>query len=305
MKKNNVLIVSFANMDEKSGNFHEPLALFALPNESIEESVESLRWTIAIHHNGSFFESYQETLSELDARKDELAQFIEGKSEYFEIDDARYYIKALPFEPGQENPMDLAKLRPGKMLYIRFDADGNETAVFAEDPGFEVVTRFVHFFKASNPQTLTLFHFMPFVIDGEYGYMINPKHERVGSLLKYAKPMAGFFYFVIDSDGKGYIVDVNGRKVTEIPTKIDFDNPGYNGYIPFMEGDKWGFIHADSATKSPVVFDGICPVEIGEAVRVKKDGEWGFLTETFDFISESAIEEDDSLTDDIYWYGDE
>lgn len=300
-----VLVVSFTFFSKKSEKFITPDEIIALPLEDSEDVIESLRWAIAIHQEGFLLETYHQTLSELDARRVELAQLIEGKIEYFEINHARYLVKEMPFEPSKETPTDLAELRPGKRLYIRYDADGNETGVFAEDPGFEVVTRFVHFFKASNPQTLTLFDYMPFVIDGEYGYMLNQKQERVGSLLKYAQPMAGFYYFVVDSEGNGCIVDVTGRKITEGPTRIDFDNPGYNGYIIFMEGDKWGFIHAESGTKSPVVFDGIIPVEIGEAVRVKKNDEWGFLTETFDFISESAIEEDDSLSDDIYWYGDE
>lgn len=297
-------MVSFSFVDKKSGKHITPGEVFALPLENYDESVESLRWAIAINQNGSLLESYQETLHELDARKDQLAQLIDGQIEYFEIDDARYYAKSLPFEPGQDNPKNLSDVRPGTKLYIRYDKEGKEIGIFAEDDG-NPSTGYINFFRTSDPQTLTLFYFMPFVIDGKGGYMINHKQERVTSVLKYAKPMAGFFYFVVDSDSKGYFVDMMGRKVTESPTRIDFDNPGYNGYIIFMEGDKYGFIHAESGTKSPVVFDGIDTVEIGKAIRVKKDGEWGYLTETFEFIPEKAIEEDDSLTDDIYWYGDE
>ena len=302
--KKNVLVVSFSYLEKESEKYITPVEYFAVPFDNHEESVESLRWAIAIHQNGSLLESYQDTLNELDNRKEQLAQLVEGKIEYFEIDNARYYVKALPFEPGQDSLKDLTEVRPGTTLYIRYDKEDNEIGVFTEYDG-KLSTIYIEFFKTSTPQTLTLFNYMPFVIDGNGGYMINLDQQRVGPLLKYAMPMAGFFYFVVDNEDNGYIVDVMGRKVTESPTKIDFDNPGYNGYIIFMEGGKYGFIHAESGTKSPVVFDCIDTVELGEAVRVKKDGEWGFLTETFEFISESAIEEDDSLTDDIYWRGDE
>ena len=299
-----ILVVSFASLDEKSGKFNNPYVTFALPNENIDQTVESLRWAIAIQLNGPLLDSYQDTLKELDARKEQLSQLIDGKIENFEIEDTRYSVKILPFEPGLESHKDWAEVRPGTRLYIQYDKKGNELGVFAEDDG-KLSTRFINFFRTSNPQTLTLYHYLPFVIEGKVGYMINHEQERVGSLMMYAKPMAGFYFFVVDSEDNGYIVDVLGRKVTESPTRIDFDNPGYNGYIIFMEGDKYGFIHAESGTKSPVIFDGIDTVEIGEAVRVKKGDEWGFLTETFEFISENAIEEDDCLTDDIYWYGDE
>lgn len=299
-----VLVVSFTYPDAKSGELFAPEEMFVVPYGESDETVESLLWAIAIQENGPSLETYRATLDELNARREELRHLADGRIEFFEIDGSRYYAKAMPFEQGRENPLDLNEARPGTTLYIRYDGEGNELGVFAECPGFEEVTKYVRFFKTSDPQMLTLHHFMPFVIDGEYGYMIDPKQERLGASLKYAKPLAGFFYFVVDSDEKGYIVDVTGRKVTESPTRIDFDNPGYNGYIIFTEGDKWGFIHTESGIKSPVVFDGILTVEIGEPVNVKKDGEWGFLTETFDFIPESAIEEDDSLTDDIYWYGD-
>lgn len=300
----NLLIVSFSFRDEKIGEFTNPEESFALPCENSGQCVESLRWAIAINQNGPMLSSYQKTLSELDDLDQQLILLIEGRIEYFEINDSRYYVKSLPFEPGQHNPKDLNGLRPGDMLYIREDKEGNDIGIFA-DFDERYTSRFIYFFKTSDPQTLTLYNYMPFVIEGEAGYMINLKRERTGSLLKYAKPLPGFFFFVVDCDSNRFIVDVNGRKVTGSSTKIEILNPGYNGYIVFADGDKYGFIHAESATQSPVVFDEIDTVEMGEPVRVRKDGEWGYLTETFDFISEAAIQEDDSLTDDIYWYGDE
>ena len=79
----------------------------------------------------------------------------------------------------------------------------------------------------------------------------------------------------------------------------------YNGYVLLRENDKWGFIHVDSHTVSPVEYDDIEPVELAEAIKVKKGEEWGYLAEDFTIIPESIIEEDDANWDDVYWYGDE
>ena len=83
--------------------------------------------------------------------------------------------------------------------------------------------------------------------------------------------------------------------------KITYYEPN-NGYMVFEEGGKVGFFELNTDVKSPL-FDDIDIIEMGEAIRVKKDGEWGFLAEDFTFLPEKEVEVNDDLSDLVYWFG--
>ena len=75
-----------------------------------------------------------------------------------------------------------------------------------------------------------------------------------------------------------------------------------NGYLQFEKDGKQGFFELGSGVMSPL-FDEVEPIEMGEAIRVKKDGEWGYLAEDFTFLPEKEIKVNDGLSDEINWFG--
>lgn len=307
--ENNVILIGIAVIDEETGKYGDYMYHAAIPDGPVSELLSTYKSVVSILLCEEWLGKYSECLAELDACSNDIMDMLEGRRDHFWFANMHFNMTRLPLDDGQDDDIPVSSVRQGTELFVRFEnntAVGVSTAIFG-DGDYD----FVRFYRESTPKTLTLNDFMPFVIEGDAGYMVLPDGSRGDKLYDYAKPLAGLNYIVnevVDGDhdsGRSYIINRHGHQLTPYGTKIEAGNPGYNGCIPFIVGDKWGFIHVDSGTVSPVEYEDIAPVQLDEYIHVKKNGEWGYLAEDFTFISDRLVAEDDEKADDRYWAGDD
>ena len=253
-----------------------------------------------------FVEEYENTFKLFKERdSDVITEALEGKVEKFKIGNSDMSFRSMVVKSDDQD--DNFSFENKKFLYQRIKenyktGEMEEVGIFTSSgDGFYEIIPLV---KIDRPLGLSLKRYLPFTVKDGKAYMYDFEGKPCGGPFEYVEPHSGLLFFVAESKDKKYFVDFMGNRLTG--ENIFFNSADdYNGYIIFGKNDKWGFIHVDSHTVSPVEYDDIEPVELAEAIKVKKGEEWGYLAEDFTFIPESIIEEEDSNWDDVYWYGDE
>ena len=306
---NNVILIGTRFLDEETGQYGETSYDIALPDGPTDETCEALKMAIAILVCDEWLICYRSLLEELDEESLNITDMLEGRKDHFIFKGMKFSSKHFELDKGKDDAKPVSSLKQGSMLYICCDSKWTPERIIS-DYHDESNCCFVRFFRKSDPQTLTFLQYMPFVLEGDAGYMILPDGKVCGGPYTFARQLAGMNFLVAepapeDQEYNSYIVNVAGEKLTPDYAKIEEGNPGFNGYILFCAGGRWGFIHAESGITSPAEYEDIDPVEMGELVKVKKDGVWGYLTEDFNFISKEEADEDYEKHDLCYWRGDD
>lgn len=311
--KNEVILVGTSCLNENTGNYDGCYYHFALAGGHKSDTVASFKMAVAITLFRGYFDTVRTCLDELEQYTAEIGDLLEGRSENFKFRNKLFSAYRLELDEGREDAVPASDLEIGSTLYVMCDNDKPVKVASSYREGDYPSGDYpsmVWFFKKSYPQTMTLYNYLPFVLEGNMGYMLLLDEAPCGGPFIYAEQLAGANFFVVEpaeheQDRNSYIVDFEGYKLTPDHTSMRGGDSGSNGYIIFTAGGKWGFIHATSGMVSPVEYDDIDPVDMDEYVRVKKNGEWGYLTEDFTFISEKDMEEDPDLSDLRYWKGED
>ncbi len=122
--------------------------------------------------------------------------------------------------------------------------------------------------------------------DGLYGY-INPG----GTLIiphKYDSP--GQFYMgraLVSADGKNFLINKNGEKVSEEFTDMAWLN---DNYYAFRQGNLYGIKDINGKLVKTPFFSDFYPFSEGLA-GVKVQGNWGFMDENFNLVIKPAYTE--------------
>lgn len=269
-----------------------------------KEMLPKVLETFTVICSEGYIEEYEST-HELFKEKDSEAIMcaLEGGCERFKIGnrDMTFRPVVVQFDEKEEKEPFENK----KFLYQRlkenFETGMAEEAGIFTTPGdrcYEIIP----LVNADRPLGLSLKRYMPFTVKDGKAYMYDLEGKPCSEAFDYVEPHSDFLFFVKESTGKQYFVDLMGNRLTG--ENIEFKRgDDYNGYIIFKENGKFGFIQTDSHIVSPAEYDDIEPIELAEAVKVKKGEEWGYLAEDFTFIPETLIEEDDDNWDDVFWYG--
>lgn len=240
------------------------------------------------------FASLEELREEIEPHAGEILDAVEGKKDSFTLYDGEAVLTLRERDVDEDIVTDreMSDLKSGDTLFIRYDADGNETGVYSVISTRERAAC-VPFFKKDDSGSLTLDHPMPFVAKGAEGYMVDESGVEIAGPFSHARPAGWGYYVVITPEMKWLIIDNRGEVKVEAVMIHGFSN----GYITFVKDGREGFFEPCSGTVSPL-FDKM-EIEIGEGIRVMKDGSWGYLARDFTFLPE----EDEDLADEIYWFG--
>ena len=250
-------------------------------------------------------EDYEIIRDEIRKQAGEILEVMEGKKESFTVGESVYTLRPVNLDADTEDVKeDLDKINT---LYLRYRYDKKddleETGIYSKPSMDDTPEAIINLVQPGKKIGLSHQFYFPFEVENKKAYMFNPKGERCGGPFISTAILGGHTFNVIEPDGKSYIVDIVGTKLTGDNVKVN-PNDSFNGYTPFRENDKWGFIHDSSNIVSPVEYDEIDIIEMGEPVHVKKDGEWGYLAKDFTFIPESRLnDDDDDPSDDIFWRG--
>lgn len=251
-------------------------------------------------------EEYENTYKLFKERDSEaITETLEGITEKFKIGNSEMIFRPIIVE--SDNNEEINPFENKKYLYQRIKENYKTGKV--EETGFFTTSgdgfyQIIPLVRIDRPLGLSLKRYLPFTVKDGKAYMYDFEGNPCGGPFEYVEPHSGLLFFVAESINKKYFVDFKGNRLTGENIRFN-SGDDYNGYILFRENEKWGFIHIDSHTVSPVEYDDIEPIGLAESIKVKKGDEWGYLAEDFTFIPESIIEEDDENWDDVYWYGDE
>lgn len=247
--------------------------------------------------NGSFALLAAER-KEIEAHAGEILEAVEGKKGNFTLyGDIVYTLREKVLDEDLVTDRAMSDLHTGDTLFVRYDAEGKEAGVYSV-----ITTRdraaCVPFFRSEGSGTLTLDRYMPFVVKGDEGYLVDEAGIEIAGPFKYAKPVGGGFFIVQTPDGQKNVIFADGT------VKIEAINPyePCNGYMEFEKDGRQGFFDPGTGIVSPL-FDEVATIELGEPVKVKKEGRWGYLAEDFTFLAEEQLEAEEGLSDEIFWYG--
>lgn len=286
-------------VDTTNGNI---AAFLSLEKINLPQIIEAL--TVARFEG---LENYEPVREEISKQKDEILAVMEGKKEFFTIGESKYTLRPVILDSNtEEKEEELDKITTLYLRY-RYDEKGDlkETGIYSKSLMDETPEAPINLVNPGKKIGLSHHFYFPFEIEDSKAYMFNPKGERCGGPFISTALLGGYTYHVIEPDGKSYIVNIAGEKLTGDNVEVN-PNDNFNGYTPFRENDKWGFIHDDSNIVSPVEYEEIDIIEMGEPIHVKKDGEWGYLAEDFTFIPETRLDDTEKdPSDDIYWRGED
>ena len=269
-----------------------------------KEMLPKVLEVLTIIGSGGYLDEYENTFNLYKERDSEtITEALEGRIKKFKIGNSDMTFRSVIIKSVDQE--ENFSFENKKYLYQRLK-ENNETGIieevgifFTSGAGFYEVIPLV---KKDRPLGLSLKRYMPFTVKDGKAYMYDMEGKPCGGPFEYVEPHSGLLYFVAESKEKKYIVDFIGQRLTG--ENIEFNSADdYNGYILFQENGKFGFIHSESRMVSPVEFDDIEPIELAEAVKVKKEDEWGYLAEDFTFLPEKEIKVNDGLSDEIYWFG--
>ena len=221
-----------------------------------------------------FVEEYENTFKLFKERdSDVITEALEGKVEKFKIGNSDMSFRSMVVKSDDQD--ENFSFENNKFLYQRIQenyktGEMEEVGIFTSSgDGFYEIILLV---KIDRPLGLSLKRYLPFTVKYGKAFMYDFEGKPCGGPFEDVEPHSGLLFFVAESKGKKYFVDFMGNRLTG--ENIFFNSADdYNGYIIFRKNDKWGFIHVDSHTVSPVEYDDIEPVELAEAIKVKKGEE--------------------------------
>ena len=235
---------------------------------------------------------------EIEAHAGEILEAVEGKRDNFTLyGDIIYTLSERILDEDLVTDRKMSDLKTGDTLFVKYDTPEKEAGVYSV-----ICTRdlaaCVPYFKSDGSGTLTLDRYTPFVGKGDEGYLVDKTGVEIAGPFKYAKPVGGGFFIVQTPDGQKNVIFADGT------VKIEAIKPyePCNGYMEFEKDGKQGFLEPVSGVVSPL-FEEVATIELGEPVKVKKEGRWGYLAEDFTFLAEEQLEAEEGLSDEIFWYG--
>ena len=293
MKSDNILnLLSSVSISDSNRNEKET-TIFRAAFPKIGEEASSLFVDTILKLSEIPFSEWEETEESLLSRKEEIINFLNGNIPEFHFDDKIYSFTPFILDNGIDNPKDVNSFE-GKFpsVFMQMDESGEESiALFSDmanchDAYYDIPV----IIPGANPG-LMFDLYLPFKIKDKQFYMLTPTGEVCGGPFRYFEWLQGNNYFVVDGS-TSYIVDFLGEKISEEGIKLAHEADRHNGYTPIFKDGKWGFVYGDRV--SPVKFDDITIPAVGEILQVKLGDEWGYVDyDTFDFISEQQMEEDD------------
>ena len=295
MKK--IILVNVSYTDELTCIGHSEL-VFAVESGDAETVGKDIMEGLALQAFNGSFALFSEIRKEIEDHAEDILLTAEGKRDSFTLyGDMVYRLKECEVDAGLVNSRGELILKEGDTLFIEYDEEDNEIGIYgkARDSGNVAC---VPFFRKNGNGQLSAGQKMPFVLRGAEGYLTDSSGVEIAGPYKYASVLGGDNFLVATTDGIWSVIDAAGN------VKVDGIHPSNacNGYLQFEKDGKQGFFELSSGVMSPL-FDEVDPIEMGEAIRVKKDGELGYLAEDFTFLPVKEIKVNDGLSDEIYWFG--
>ena len=273
-------------------------SLFAIAPDEPRKMAEAIKQGLAIVEFACDFAFYNNYMNEINSHADEILAMAEGKRESFTAFDKTYTISEWDLDADMPASEDNEPLKHGQTLYIKYDSYGKEAIGLSRHYHDGELAIMVPFMTDEKSVCLGITYYFPFRAKGEVGFLVNEAGEEIGGPYKYARVLSGRFFTVVDSEGTANIINSEGHIVVAGIQR----SWAANGFIDYDKDGKSGFIEVDTEICSPL-FDELDAIFMDKDIRVKKDGEWGYLAEDFTFLPETEVEKDDEVHDRIYWGG--
>lgn len=295
--ENKIILVNASFPSETKG-INNSEDIFAIEHGDAEKVTnEIIEALICKEFNGKFG-SVATRRKEIEAHTGEILEVAEGKKDNFILHgDIVYTLRERILDEDLVTDRKMSDLKTGDTLFVKYDAAEKEAGVYSVICTRDLVAC-VPYFRSDGSGTLTLDRYMPFIVRGTDGYLIDKAGEEIAGPFMSAFPIGYGFFMVQAPDGLWKLIDTVGN------VKIEAIHPytPCNGYMQFDKDGKQGFFEPCSGVVSPL-FEEVEAIEWEEPVKVKKDGCWGYLAEDFTFLPEDKVEENDGLSDEIYWRG--
>lgn len=292
-----IILVNASYPSEIQGTSHSE-DIFAVGCGNAGKVTGEIMEALALKGFDGNFASLATRRNEIEPHAGEILEAVEGKRDHFILKDVVYTLREKDLDADLVTCRTMSPLKSGDILFVKYDVDRKETGVYS------VVSRqesaaCVPFYRDDRSGRITLDHYMPFIVKGSEGYLTDASGAEVAGPFKYAWPVGGGFFVTATSESQLDIMSSDGEVKIDGITKFAQNNR----YLEFEKDGKYGFLEFCSGVVSPL-FD-LIEIDLGEPIRVKKDGCWGYLAEDFTFLPEDKVEEQEELSDEIYWFGGE
>lgn len=272
--------------------------LFAVEYGEAEKVGKEIMEALALKGFSGNFASLLAARKEIEAHAGEILDVVEGRKDNFTLfGDMVYTLRERTLDEDLVTDREMSDLKNGDTIFVKYDTQKKDVGVYSVISAEEWAVC-IPYFKSDGSGTLTFERYIPFVAKGAEGYLVDQAGVEIAGPFKYAMPIGGGFFIVQKPDGQKNVIYADGT------VKIEAIKPNEpsNGYMEFEKDGKQGFFEPSSGVVSPL-FDEVATIELGEPIKVKKEGRWGYLTEDFTFLSEEQLEAEDGLSDEIFWYG--
>lgn len=237
----------------------------------------------------------------------EILSFIEGIKKEFVFENKKYFLLKFELDPPTEYCETIyhftGKTPKVKVIFDKTYASPIQVKIDTER--IDSLPYRVPVITRDSYPGLSLKWVMPFEIKNKKFYMFDDNGEYIGEPYEWAAPLDYNFYLVEKSLDNWVIINRDGIQITEDFIQVQEFNILW-GFIFITKNDKWGFVSFKGEVCDPK-FDEVKQLKDGSIlgpVEVRIGNKWGYVTKSYEFITEEQLNDKkyDLFDYRDYWY---